>query len=151
MLGFLKHLLQNQNAAEDLLHDTFLRLFEGRGKWQAKSNPKAWLFTVAYRLAMDKIRTSKRHRELTGTPEARAVMGAVFPPDSLVDRRDLENRIERVLSTLTPAHATAFHLRIGQEFTYGEMASICDEPQGTLRSRVHHVLNLLRRELAEKS
>ncbi len=151
LLGFLHHLLQDRNTAEDILHDTFLRLFEGRGNWQPNGNLKPWLFTVARRLALDKLRAAKRHRELAGPSQAIAIMGTTKSPDSDLDPRCLDDLVNNTLATLPPAYATAFHLRIGQEFTYPEMAAICNEPQGTLRSRVHHTLGLLRKAMALKT
>ena len=52
--------------------------------------------------------------------------------------------IDSALSDLPATYAMAFHLRVREEFSYREMAEICGEPEGTLRSRVHHTLKRLR-------
>jgi RNA polymerase sigma-70 factor, ECF subfamily len=143
LLGFLQHLLKDRSAAEDLLHDTFLRLFEGRGSYRPRGNLKAWLFTVARRLAMDTLRADKRHRELEEQMPDISARGSSHP----LETRELNAIVERTLASLPAGYATTFHLRISQEFTYPEIAAICGEPEGTLRSRVHHTLGLLRKGL----
>ncbi len=143
LLGFLQHLLQDQSTAEDLLHDTFLRLFENRGSWRPDGKLKPWLFTVARRLALDSLRTKNRHRELEQQLDGKTIMGSSPSPD--ID--GLNDFVQQTLASLPPGYATTFHLRISQEFTYPEIAAICGEPEGTLRSRVHHTLGLLRKGL----
>jgi RNA polymerase sigma-70 factor (ECF subfamily) len=65
----------------------------------------------------------------------------------VVAGRELLERVEEVLSDLPPAYAMAFHLRLREGFSYREMSSICEEPEGTLRSRVHHGLKRVREAL----
>ena len=143
ILGFLIHEVRDKHLAEDLLHDTFLRLFQNRARWQPNGKLKSWLFTVAHRLALDSLRTHKRRQELEKDFDASSIMGSALPPDT----DGLNDLVEQTLATLPPGYATTFHLRVAQEFTYPEIAEICGEPEGTLRSRVHHTLGLLRKRL----
>lgn len=145
VLGFLQHLVKDRDTAEDLLHDTFLRLFEGRGNWHPDGKLKPWLFTVARRLAIDSMRSRKRHRELHNEVDGTTIMGSTAAPDT----DGLYDFVKQTLATLPPDYATTFHLRIGQDFTYPEIAAICGEPEGTLRSRVHRTLELLRKGLGQ--
>ena len=151
LLGFLTLLLDDRSQAEDVLHDTFVRLFEGRGNPPGGKTIKAWLFTVARRLALDRMRAGRRHRQLAGPGEARAIMGSCGAPDSEVNAAELDHLVQRILAELPAAYATTFNLRIVQEFTYPEIAAICQEPQGTLRSRVHHTLELLRQAITRET
>lgn len=143
LLGFLYHLVQDQGVAEDLLHDSFLRLFQGRGRWSPKSELKPWLFTVARRLAIDYLRTRRRHNRLNSEIDGESIMGSI----PRTDTNGVNDLVERTLANLPDSYRTTFHLRIKQEFTYPEIAAICGEPEGTLRSRVHHTMKMLRKGL----
>jgi DNA-directed RNA polymerase specialized sigma24 family protein len=65
-------------------------------------------------------------------------------PHERLAHEELLRAIDSALSDLPATYAMAFHLRVREEFSYREMAEICDEPEGTLRSRVHHTLKRLR-------
>ena len=65
--------------------------------------------------------------------------------------RELIERIESALADLPASYAMAFHLRIRERFSYREIASMCGEPEGTLRSRIHHTLGRIRKALDEES
>ena len=146
LLGFLNQMVQDRSIAEDLLHDTFLRLLQGRSHPGEDSGIKPWLFTVARNLALDFLRSRRRRNQLDRQLDGKSIMGSMPPTDS----GNLNDFVERTLATLPEKYRTTFHLRIKQDFTYQEMAAICDEPEGTLRSRVHHIMGLLRKGLTEK-
>jgi RNA polymerase sigma-70 factor (ECF subfamily) len=144
LLGYLLRILGNRSDAEDVLHETFLRLFEGRGQYSARGRFRAWLFTVATHIARDRLKQTRRRDELLA--EAADRLRPCATPDPLDDVAHLEllRRVESVLADVPPAYAIAFHLRIRESLSYREIAAICDEPEGTLRSRVHHALKRVR-------
>ncbi len=147
LLGYLTRALGERADAEDILHETFLRIFEGRGKYKGQGRFRAWLFTIATRIARDRVKQRRRRGELVETAADLLSPATADDPAGHSERRALMERIESALADLPPGYATAFHLRIREEFTYREIASICGEPEGTLRSRVHHALIRIRRAL----
>lgn len=154
LLAYLQRLLGDQPEAEDVLHETWLRLFSGRGEWEARGRLRSWLFTVADRLGRDRLRCRQRHNLLT--PRLNELNDTLAPtaaetPSDAVHLRELLDQVENVLQDLPPAYALAFQLRIREEFTYAEIAAICGEPEGTLRSRVHYTIKQLRQALARST
>ena len=140
LLAHLARVLGARADAEDVLQETFLRIFQGRGRYRGHGQFRAWLFTVGTHLAIDRIRQRHRRDALAGL-----ALDALAPPTARdpcadTERHELAGRIESALADLPPAHAMAFHLRVREAFSYREMAEMCGEPEGTLRSRVHHAL-----------
>lgn len=149
LLDYLERMLGERAEAEDILHDSFLRLFQGRGRYSGRGRFRPWLFTVATRLARDRLRQRRRHAELASTVRDVLVPGSPASPTDALSHRELLKRIDSALADLPATYATAFHLRVREGFPYREIASICGEPEGTLRSRVHHTLKQIRRTLRE--
>jgi len=144
LLAYLERMLRERADAEDVLHDAFLRLFEGRGWYTGRGRFRAWLFTVATRLAFDRIKRRRRLSELEPYVRETALPRAAPSAGEGASYRELLERIESALRDVPSAYAVAFHLRVREAFSYREMADICGEPEGTLRSRVHHTLRHLR-------
>lgn len=147
LVAHLERLLGTRADAEDVLHETFLRIFEGRGTYRARARFRAWLFTVGTHIALDRLRQRRRHDAL-----ARFALEATTPapardPGREMERRELADRVEAALADLPPEHAMAFHLRVREAFSYREIAEMCGAPEGTLRSRVHHAVSRIRRML----
>lgn len=58
--GFALSLLKNRYDAEDVLQETYVRLYQSAGTYQAKGKPMAYLFIIAKNLCLMKLRSAKR-------------------------------------------------------------------------------------------
>lgn len=149
LVDYLSRITADRLDAEDALHEAFLRVFQGRGRYRGRGRFRAWLFTIATRIARDRQRRDRRHGELQA--EARDAIAPAGRPDPalLAEGRDLAGKVESAMTDLPESYAIAFHLRIREEMSYREIAAISGESMGTLRSRVHHALKRIRRSLAD--
>ena len=144
LLGYLEWRAGSRPEAEDTVHETFLRLFEGRGQYEPRGQFRAWLFRVATRIVTDRGRTHKRRNEiLRASVELEPAVEAV---EVHLGRR-LQARIDAILAQLPPETALAFQLRVRENMPYRDIAAECGEPEGTLRSRVHHAIHRVRSAL----
>lgn len=145
LTSYLRRVLRNHEEAEDVLQDTFVRLFEGRGRYTSRGRFRSWLYTVATRQALDRLRNERRRTELL-TKRSHSVTALPDPLQRAADRQLLA-RIDAVLDTLPPEMVAVFHLRMREEFRYAEIAAICGDPEGTLRSRIHATLKKIHQAL----
>src|SRR5690349_4478418 len=77
LLAYLRGLVGERAAAEDLLQQTFLKLHEARSAYLRDADSIPWIFTVARRSALDELRRRTRARVQLprgegGPPEGRA-------------------------------------------------------------------------------
>jgi RNA polymerase sigma-70 factor (ECF subfamily) len=143
--AYLQRVLRSHDEAEDILQDTFVRLFEGRGTYTPRGRFRSWLYTIATRQALDRLRNENRRSELL-VQHAHTITPLRDPLQRVADQQ-LLSRIDAVLATLPAEMVTAFHLRMREEFRYAEIAAICGTSEGTLRSRIHHTLKKIHQAL----
>ncbi len=62
ILAYLRGLIGDRAAAEDLLQQTFLKVHEARGACVRGANPIPWIYTIAHRTCLDELRKRKRSR-----------------------------------------------------------------------------------------
>jgi RNA polymerase sigma-70 factor (ECF subfamily) len=62
VLGYLKGLLGDRAAAEDVLQQAFIKVHEARGTYVRGANPIPWVYTIAHRTCLDELRRRKRSR-----------------------------------------------------------------------------------------
>jgi RNA polymerase sigma-70 factor (ECF subfamily) len=148
VLAYLRRATGEPSASEDLLHDVFLHLMQGRGGYTGRGRFRQWLFALAVNAARDRARRLRSQSRLAESL-AQAPTPAPLPSaDVSIAARETVRQIEAMLADLPAEYAAAFHLRVREEFTYREMAEMTGDPEGTLRSRVHHTLKRLRDRLA---
>ncbi|SMD34695.1 RNA polymerase sigma-70 factor, ECF subfamily [Reichenbachiella faecimaris] len=63
LLSFVFRLVSNRALAEDLVHDTYLRMAEKIDTFRQESSFKTWVFTIAHNLAKNQFAKQKRWRE----------------------------------------------------------------------------------------
>jgi RNA polymerase sigma-70 factor (ECF subfamily) len=122
--------LVDEDTADDLTQETYLRVFRTLRSFRHDSSARTWLLSIARHVCMDELRqrvrrrrrdylfaaaldTEPSHRDGTDETEVR----------ELLDRLDVDRRAAFVLTQL-----------IG--LSYDEVAAICRCPVGTIRSRV---------------
>lgn len=149
-LAFLTASTANRELAEDLLQDTFARVFRHRDDWRGARGGegdsfRAWLFAIARNLARDAGRRATVRRRAAdeiregASPTGENVPAATSPevaPDEAVYRQTSARRILAALDQLPEAQREAFVLIRLQELSYEEVATACGTTVAAAKMRV---------------
>lgn len=135
----LRHLTRHNETAEDLTQQTFIRAIKAIHNFQGKCTMRTWLHRIAFR---EYAAWRRKHRILAPlNPEW-------GKPDQAISEIDTNEGIINALHRLHPAHREAFLLHEVQELTIEEIAEVTGDSIGTIKSRLHHAREKLKRELA---
>ncbi len=136
LLGFLRHQMPDQHAAEDLLQDVFVKAMRQGEGFCSLDNPRAWLFQVARNAVIDRARVSKVHVPLDEVaPDIHApTLEAIAPVDALA------GCVARVLAELPPDDAAVLRAcdlegRTQREFAEQQGLSLPAAKSRLLRAR----------------
>lgn len=136
---YLRRLTNSDDAAADLSQDTWLKVLRGIAQLRAPASLRAWLFGIARRVAMDRLR-----RQYTRAEDGDTVLEDLPMPqpdtDLESDLEALQDNIER-LPLRERETLALFYLR---ELTIDEIAGLLDVPAGTVKSRLYRARQLLR-------
>jgi RNA polymerase sigma-70 factor (ECF subfamily) len=140
VLSFLARLTGDRHIAEDLLQETFLRVWRHRADYRASGQFTPWLFTIARRLVID-------HRRAR-MPEAEAAEAlALDAPEAADDMAATHQRrasIEDALAELPAAQREIVLLSRVAGMEAGEIAVVVDSTPGAVRVALHRALKRLR-------
>lgn len=126
--------------AEDLVQETFLRLYRYRDRYQAQAKLTTFLYLLARQVWIDHLRKQQRRRRLE-EPMQEHTPEPMMPPPAL--RGEGHDLID-ALATLPEAMRDAVLLCAAQGLSQGEAAEILGVPVGTVKSRVSYGLKRLR-------
>ena len=133
---FLRRLLHDGAAAEDLTQDTFVRALGAT--YHAEGRERGWVFQIARNLARDHARVGARRPEPVELSDAHAAT-----PDHL-----LSLDLEAALAGLTDEDREIFLLREIAGLSYAEIAAVCAITPDAVRSRIHRARLALRAALS---
>ncbi len=145
-------MLGNDAAAEDLVQDTFVKLWRSAERYDpSRGKLETWVLLVARSLAIDALRRrvldARTVERSTPTSET-----ATDPsPEELVELVDLSERARRAMSDLTPGQRAALELAYFGGKTSAEVAELEGIPLGTAKTRIRSALLKLRTALEEQT
>ena len=130
-----------QNAA-DAAQETFLTAQRALPTFKGRSDVKTWLLGIAHNAC----RKMARDRRIQPIP-----LAFVEPPDGLPGEARLVNReaLRAAFSKLTPEHRHVVILKEIEGMSYEECGLILGIPTGTVKSRLHHAFQLMRKSLGD--
>ena len=142
---FFRQLGGDEERAADAMQDTLLRVFEHRERYAEGSDVSTWIFSIAYNLCKNIYRRNDNEAKFLQTLDAQPAEESTV--EIQMDNARLMEALQQVLDALPPPLRLIFSLRHEEELTTAQMAAILQIPEGTVKSRLHKTMNLIRQQL----
>jgi RNA polymerase sigma-70 factor, ECF subfamily len=139
--------LGNQEDAQDMAQEAFLRCWRARDALPDVRNLRAWIFRVGLNAARDLQRSAWR-RHFKPLPREDVLPAHAIPLGDDLDGEEALRRVRQALVALRPEEKEVFLLRQNGELTFGRIAEQCRRPVGTVKTLMRGALHKLRRTLA---
>jgi len=130
----------NADDADDLLQETFIKVFLNLGKYDTSFTFGQWVYTIARNTFIDYVR--KRRDDLSidvlpaGGGQITPVAQEATPEERYINRQQ-GKQLEAHLSRMTPRYRQLIELRFFKEYSYEEIASELGLPMGTVKTQIH--------------
>ncbi|MCW5936322.1 MAG: sigma-70 family RNA polymerase sigma factor [Fimbriimonadaceae bacterium] len=148
----------DRNDAEDLTQEAFFRAYRGFPAYEGDKPFENWIFRIVTRLFLD-LNRARRRRVKTVSYDAPLRLDSAEnsvqfdspdpapTPDEAVLRGEIDEKLERSLTYLTPEQRRLVWLADVEGVSYKEIAEMTGAPVGTVRSRLHRAHRRLRQIL----
>ncbi len=159
LLNFIYRTVGDRERSEDLVQETFVRVYRHLHRFDPTKKFSTWIYTIAANLAKNELRNRSRspmvlfqtitkrweedHRPLEWEDTK-------YLPDDLARKRDLQKIVEEAVEQLPEHHREVFVLRELEGKTYEEIAEITDTKLGTVKSRLNRARNRFAQLIAPK-
>lgn len=141
LCSFLRPRIASEQDTEDLVQETFLRVFRSIARFDPEKKFSTWMYTVAVRLAISHYRTRKPAALGTDLEE-----DAQGPQDRLIRKQSAQNFWDKAREELKPREYEALWLRYVEEEPVKDIARIMRKTPVAVRVTLHRA----RLRLAEK-
>ena len=147
--AFARRFLGEEDAAEDLLQETFLTLPRAIRGFRNDASLRTFLVALALNHARHHVRATARRRAAMGRLAAEPAWGCQGPDDA-AERKQLADALLRALDQLTIEHRAVIVLCDVEQRSSAEAAKIVGAPDATVRTRLFHARSKLRDLLAAR-
>lgn len=156
LYNFAYRLSNDEDDANDLVQDTYLKAFRFIKSYERGSNAKAWLFRILKNSFINRYRKTSKEPGKVDYQAAELYLntGKSSHTDSIDAREkiyqsNIGDEVAIALQKLPIDFRTVIVLCDLEDFTYEEISKIIDIPIGTVRSRLHRARQMLREMLLE--
>jgi RNA polymerase sigma-70 factor (ECF subfamily) len=145
----------NEQDAEDVVQETFLRAYKQLARYESRSSFATWLFRISSNYALDLIRSRKRHqehREVQGKEDSELDIMQSIPatnptPDRLALSGEMQTRLTAALEELSPQERTAFILRHYEGLSIEQIGASLGTGTNATKHSIFRAVQKLRRSL----
>lgn len=144
---YLLKICNNQQLAEELTSETFFKAINNIDKFEGNSTITSWLCQIAKYSYYGYLRKNKRLVELNSTIEQMDTDSDM--EEQLIDSM-ISKEIHKVVNGLEEPYKKVFHLRIFQELSFKQIASIFGKSENWACVTYHRARNKVRERMEEK-
>ena len=150
LLNFVYRTTGDRERAEDLVQETFIRVYRHLHRFDQTKKFSTWVYTIASNLAKNELRNRSRNplvlfqtllKNRTEDQRPLEWEDNTYRPDDLFRKRALKAQVDAAVDQLPEHHRTVFVLREMEGKTYEEIAEITDTNLGTVKSRLNRARN----------
>lgn len=157
IFGVVYNLTSHREDAADLTQETFIKAFQGIGRFQGSSSFFSWLYRIAINATLSHLRRHKLRRffsleKLVDEDHNAEVIqslatGSDSDKESLV--KELQEKLNEAFQKLSFKHRTVVTLFEIDQLSHQEIAEIMECSVGTVRSRLHYAKQQLQAYLQD--
>jgi RNA polymerase sigma-70 factor (ECF subfamily) len=153
----IMRILGSQSDAEDVLQETFVRVWSRAETYDAlMGTPSAWLTRIARNRAIDRLRA----RRVRGNVAVGPIQAGDGPPrseepvtrdtpETVLEGRTMAGAVRTALAALTPAQRALIEAAYFEGYTHSELATRFGVPLGTVKTRIRTALAAMRDRLEQ--
>ena len=148
LFTYVHELIRDEQQALDIVQETFIRAVRYVGSLRHEAKFGSWLFGIAHQQCLEHWRRTGRKQALKDEL-IREVPELPEEPDTWLIRTEDESRFMDLLGRLPENHRAVLVLYFLEEFSLEQIGQVLRVPVGTVKSRLHHAKQNLRRLMEE--
>ena len=141
----------NEQDAEDIVQETFLRAYRQLNRYELRATFGTWLYRIAANCSLDLLRARKRTPEVKPAESDRDILGSVPAatpgPDRLAMSADVQRRVTAAMRELTQQERTAFVLRHFEGLSIEDISGMLGVGGNATKHSIFRAVQKLRRAL----
>lgn len=135
----IRRLVLVHEDADDVLQNTFIKVYKGVLQFEGKSKLYTWLYRIATNEAISHLQSKARHAS-DSIDDSAGMLSNRLQADEWFDGDEIQLKLQKAIAELPEKQRIVFNLRYYEEMPYEEMSSILATSTGALKASFHHAV-----------
>ena len=146
----IRKIVINHEDADDVLQNTFIKVFENVSKFKGNSNIYTWMYKIATHESLNLL--SKKSRKLGISNEEWIEKQAdQLESDVYFEGDAMQLKLQKAIATLPEKQRLVFNMKYFEEMKYEKMSEILETSVGGLKASYHHAVKKIKHEINKAS
>jgi RNA polymerase sigma-70 factor (ECF subfamily) len=137
--------LRRKEDAEDFAQEVFIRAYEKLSSFQGSVPFAAWLYRIAFNLAVNKYHRKKRQLQAVNTVDI--LPDSSFSPEHRLLAEELSEWVRKTLHKIPEIYHLLIRLHFFEGLSYPEISKALEMPVNTIKSYIFRAKELIRQKL----
>ena len=135
----IRNIVLNHDDADDVLQNTFIKVFSNIGKFKGESKLYSWMYRIATNESFTFIEQRAKKQGISNVElQQKAIMN--LESDVYFEGNDIQIKLQKAIATLPEKQQLVFKMKYFEEMKYDNMSEILDISVGGLKANYHHAV-----------
>jgi RNA polymerase sigma-70 factor (family 1) len=145
---YIIHIIKSREAAEEMVIDVFLKIWQQRESLHEIESFDAYLFRIAFNKSVDFLRRAARTPEIRDLIWQEIQLAGDMPSDAPVLIKEYEGKVNEAIGLLSPQQQLVFRLSREKNFSHSDIAKQLQLSKNTVNNHISTSLRFIRAYLA---
>lgn len=132
----IRRIIVDHNLAQDVLQDTFIKVYQNFHQFKQDSQLYTWLYRIATNESLQQLNKLKRMQKTDEDPDYH--LQNMVADNAAPDAEDIQILLQKAIHSLPEKQKLVFTMRYYDDLPYEELSKILDMSVGTLKTNYHY-------------
>ena len=138
----IRKIVITHDNANDVLQETFIRIFKGIENFQEQSALHTWMYRIAYNESIRFLEKNKINTSVSIEQDSNSYLNNLTE-DTYFDGNELQLRLNTIISKLSDKQKRVFQMKYFDDLSFREIAGILNISENTLKSSYYSVVKTI--------
>ncbi|MDR1984840.1 MAG: RNA polymerase sigma factor [Prevotellaceae bacterium] len=147
MYWHIRKMVVNHDDADDLVQETFIKIWNSLNKFRGESSLYTWIYRIATNEVLAFLKKQKSYNHIS-LQDMENNLRETLQQDIYFNGDDAQIKFQQALATLPPKQRLVFNMKYFDEMKYEEIAEILDTSVGALKASYHIAAEKIKKNIS---
>lgn len=132
----IRKIVLNHDDADDVLQNTFIKVYRSIDKFKGESKLYSWLYRIATNESITHINRNAKRLQITNEEHQNNAINSLTA-DVYFEGDDIQLKLQKAIASLPQKQQLVFNMKYFDDIKYKDMSEILDTTEGALKASYH--------------
>jgi RNA polymerase sigma-70 factor (ECF subfamily) len=144
----IRKIVKTHENADDVLQNTFIRIYKSIGKFQQKSSLHTWMYRIAYNESIRFIEKNNK-KSYANIDEVAASNLEVLFDDEYFDGNEIQRKLNTIIEGFKEKQKRVFQMKYFDDLSFRQISEVLEISESTLKSTYYTCVKIIEQKILE--